>query len=222
MPERSALLHSNGQHGASAGSSFGFSYVVAYREPAYEESGRVRNTAKVYVAEAEVTSRLYELGVSAAALRQAVEYGYQYASSVTLHDPNGAEGSMMWLKTNRGLRDALVPQGWTVSRVKNYETTVHESGSHAIAVAAGNANTGIKDKRVSTKRERGPATREAVETNYQIDMFEADPDAFPHLLRPLTVAQLHTWLLLQYIDHRKQEIRSELSRPMEMASDGHV
>jgi hypothetical protein len=182
----------------------------------------VRNAARIYATEAEVTSRLYPLRVSTDALRQALEHGYQYASSTTLHDPNGAEGSMMYHKINRGLRDVLVPQGWKVDRTKNYETTVHESENHAIAVAAGNANTGIKDKRVSTKRERGPATRDAVETNYTLDMFEADPGAFPSLLRPLPSARLHTWLLLHYIDHKEQEIRSELSLPLEMNSEGHV
>lgn len=187
-------------------------------------SKEVRNVGRpvrIHAAPAAASSRLNELGVSQDILRQALEYGLQYAFSVTLHDPTGEEGSLMWIKTVRGLRDGLVPQGWKPDSAKNYQTTIHPSGTHAIAVAGGNANTGIGDKHPTTKRDRGQATRDAVDANSQLDMADLE-ETFPRSLRPLTVPRLHTWLLLHYIDRTAQEVRSELSLPLEMTDDGFV
>lgn len=179
--------------------------------------------ARVYKTPAEVASRLHELDVTQETLRRAVEYGLSYASDVTRHDPNGAEGSMMWIKSVRGLNQALFPYGWKADRTKNYETTVHPTGSHAIAVAAGNAHTGIEDKEPSTKRDRGPATVNVVATNYTLNMFDVlDEEGAPRPIRLNDTARRLTWLLLHYHDKQAEEVRLELSLPLTMTSDGYV
>jgi len=130
---------------------------------------------------------------------------------------------MMYYKGNRGLRDRLVPQGWRVDQSQNFETTVHPDGTHAVAVTAGNRDTGSTGMNPSTKRDRGPATRDAVEANQQFSLFELlGEDSALRVLRPLPAPRRHTWLLLHFIDWSADEVRFELSLPLEMSAEGYV
>ena len=181
------------------------------------------STAKVYATPAVVATRLDELGLSSHLLEAAIKYALPYALEVTEHDPAGAVGSQMYLKGTRGLRDQLAPLGWKPDHTNNYETTVHPLGSHAIAVTSGNRDTGNPDKAPSTKRDRGPATRGAVDMNVQLSYLDAlGEGAAPRGLRPLPVPRWHTWLLLHFIDWTAEEVRYELSLPFEMTSEGYV
>lgn len=183
----------------------------------------MQNEARVYITETDVSSRLAELGLTQSMLDAILKHALQHALDCTDIDVQGAPGSMMYLFGNRAVRGRLAPLGWRKDQSQNYETTVHPDGTHAIAVTAGDRNTGLPDVTPSTKRDRGPVTRNAVETNQQISMFELlGEDAAVRFMRPLPAPRRHTWLLLHYLDRRNNMLRAELSIPLEMTSDGYV
>jgi hypothetical protein len=120
----------------------------------------------------------------------------------------------MWGKPMRFLRDRLVPRGWRSENKQNYATVVHPEGHHAITVAAGDAHTGIPDRTPTTRTEKGPVTREAVNGN-QLHFGEIVESFRPFVHR-------QTWLLLHYFDEETDEIRMELALPTDMTADGFV
>jgi hypothetical protein len=183
----------------------------------------VESTARVHATPVAADSRLSELGLTQADLRRTIQVGLHYYFDVTRHDPVGAGGSLMWIKCVRGLRDRLVPRGWQADNTHNYPTTVHPTRNDAIAVAAGNAYTGIAEIDPSTKRDRGPATRGAVDTNRQLSLFDLLPVAeIPLIVQPVTSPRVRTWVLLHFIDKTKEEVRVELSLPTYMTGEGFV
>jgi hypothetical protein len=162
--------------------------------------------------------RLDELGLYEEVLRDAVQNGLQHAFACTLHDPPSLPGILAWGKTVRHLRDRLIPQGWSGSNARNYATVIHPKGSLAIAVAAGDSNTGCLEPLMpSTRAEKGPATRDAVLSN-QLTF----ADVSEHFPRPESVPGMQTWLLLHYADEVAEEVRLELSLPADMTADGFV
>lgn len=172
---------------------------------------------RVFVEPVPLAGRLHEMGVEQNVLRDAVEFGMRHAFDCTRHEPPNLPGILAWGKTVRSLRDSLVPQGWKASNARNYATVIHPRGTYAIAVAAGNSNTGVSDESPSTRAEKGPATRDAVHLN-QLTFWDIS-ESFP---RPELVPGTQTWLLLHYADEETEEIRLELSLPAGMTSDGHV
>jgi hypothetical protein len=162
--------------------------------------------------------RLDELGLKEEVLREAVQTGLQHAFGCTLHDPPSLPGILAWGKTVRHLRDRLIPQGWTGSNARNYATVIHPKGNLAIAVAAGDSNTGRPEPLMpSTRAEKGPATRDAVRSN-QLTF----ADVSEHFPPPKEIPGTQTWLLLHYADELAEEIRLELSLPADMTADGFV
>ena len=161
---------------------------------------------------AEVASRLTQLGVNQEILRAGPVWGLRQAVQTTRHDPASFYGIMLWGKTVRHLRDRLVPNGWTIDNKSNYPTTVSPDGTTAIAVAAGDWRTGLRDETPSTRSEKGPATENIVRRN-QMQFHDLFP-SFP--------AGVQTWLLLHFFEEEKEEIRVELSLPSSIDGDGFV
>src|SRR5437762_1364435 len=93
----------------------------------------------------EAAGKLHELGVREDVLQEALQTGVQHAFACTRHDPPNLPGILAWGKTVRHLRDVLVPQGWEISNARNYATVIHPRSGLAIAVAAGDAHTGIPE-----------------------------------------------------------------------------
>lgn len=164
----------------------------------------------------ESAPRLSELGLERDDLVGALRLGLAAASSCTKHDPQNAAGFMQWSRTVRGLRDTLVPRGWRAVSSRNYPTVVSPDGAIAIAVAAGDHNTGIAGAIPSTRSPKGPATKDAVSLN-QMSFGEVDQSFVD--VAPVPRA---TWLLLHYHDSVANEIRFELSVPGGFDEDGVV
>lgn len=162
--------------------------------------------------ELEGQERLGDLDVATHELREAIRIGYGHAAGCTNHDPRSLPGTLAWGKGTGHLRDVLKLRGWVADSYSNYETVVHPSNSHAIALAAGTADTGRKAL-PRTKTPKGPATSRAVRRNAQMSFVGADP-AFGYV----AVEDEHrtTWLLLHYHDRVADQIRLELSCPDEM------
>ncbi len=171
----------------------------------------------LFINPGEVPSRLHQLGLEENDLREALEFALRHSVECTSHDPPSVPGFLMWAKTSRALRDRLVPRGWKPSNARNYATVVSPSGTHAIAVAGGDVHTGIPLKTPSTRREKGPATRDAIEQN-QLTFSDRDP-TFPRAPAP---SPSQTWLLVHCEDRSKDEVRLELSLPSAMTAEGVV
>jgi hypothetical protein len=160
--------------------------------------------------------RLHALGLSVADLHQAIEDGYGAAASCTDNDPRALPGVLAWGKGIGSLRDLLAPRGWTADRAAGYERAVHPSNTHALALAAGTSQTGLEGLAPRTRNPKGRATSDAVRCNAQL-VLGIETNAFAGAgVQSSVDAQRETWLLLHYYDKDKQEIRIELSLPLEM------
>ncbi len=157
--------------------------------------------------------RLARLGVTANDLRESLHAGYSYAAGCTGHDPRSLPGILAWGKGIGHLRDVMKTRGWTADSTSNYETVVHPTNAHAIALASGTPETGRADGTPRTKTPKGPATSRVVKQNQQLSFAGADP-AFGDAL--VDDKDRETWVLLHYYDREAEEIRCELSCPSEM------
>lgn len=158
--------------------------------------------------------RIQQLDLATAELHQCMFAGYSAAATCTDHEPRSLPGTMAWGKSIGHLRDVLKPRKWTADRAANYETAVHPSNSHAIAICAGTSQTGIADSAAPrTKTPKGPATSRAVRRNAQMSLALG-----PAVMGVERVADKHreTWILLHYFDRYAEEIRLELSSPLTM------
>jgi hypothetical protein len=164
--------------------------------------------------DADGVRRLQQLGLSSEVLRESARIGHGHAAGCTDHDPRSLPGTLAWGKGTGHLRDELKPDGWTPDRQENFETVVHPSNSHAVALAAGTSQTGRREgPPPRTKTPRGPATSRAVDANKQLSFAGSDPAFGP---AHADGDERETWLLLHYHDQPAGEVRLELSCPDEM------
>jgi hypothetical protein len=166
------------------------------------------------LSELEGRQRLVDLELLEQDLHEAIRIGYGHAAGCTSHDPRSLPGTLAWGKGTGHLRDLLKVRGWTADSCSNYETVVHPTNSHAVALAAGTVGTGRRDGFPRTKTPKGPATSQAVTRNAQLSFVGQDP-AFGDL--PVEDKDRATWLLLHYYDRGREEIRLELSCPDAMS-----
>lgn len=170
----------------------------------------------IHIDPIDVAGRLDELDVRAANLIEAVQYGAHFVYESTANDPRASLGMLAWGKTNRGLRDRLVPEGWDTRSERGYELTIHPTLNYGIAVSSGDAYTGQDgDFDPSTSSDKGQATRDIVKHNGQLSFATIAPDEFPDQEPP----PHETWLLLYCIDEERDEVRLELSRPKAMTDN---
>jgi hypothetical protein len=148
-------------------------------------------TARVLVAD-EAIDRLAELGLSLGLIERVVRQADAEAAFCTPFDPPIMEGLIRWARTNRFLREELVPLGWGFDNPRNLPRTIHPSGQFAIVATTGDDVTGLASLLPAPKYAKGYATVRAIGVNEQLalDFGDFDPGDLPprdHLL---------TWLLL--------------------------
>lgn len=169
----------------------------------------------------EVQTRLAELGLDPEALAQVIKRGYVAFTLCTVNDPPLFPGFAAWAQTVRALREYLVPQGWRRCDENNYSLVINPTEDMAIAVATGDDGTGRVDAVPTTKSSKGPSTVEAVVANQAQLTF-----AFEELPSVATdegdetIEERMTWLLL--VHRGEGEVRSELSLPLSMGTDGRI
>lgn len=169
----------------------------------------------------EVQTRLAELGLDPEALAQVIKRGYVAFTLCTVNDPPLFPGFAAWAQTVRALREYLVPQGWRRCDENNYSLVINPTEDMAIAVATGDDGTGRIDAVPTTKSSKGPSTAEAVVANQTQLTF-----AFEELPSVATdegdeaIEERMTWLLL--VHRGEGEVRSELSLPLSMGTDGRI
>jgi hypothetical protein len=118
-------------------------------------------------------------------------------------------------ETLRALRDEMAPL-WRPVSSDNVEKTVSPDKLVAIVVWSGNRDTGLAHRHPSSKRPRGGATLKEVDDNLQCGLFPNDDRG------EAGGETSATWVLLYYVDERKEEIRVELSMPLRYDHDGVV
>jgi hypothetical protein len=138
------------------------------------------------------------------------------ASFCTPLDPPIMEGLTRWARTNRFLREELIPLGWTYDNPRNLARTIHPSGEFAIVAATGDELTGLADVLPGTRYRKGEATTAAVEANEQLAFDFPDLDV-THFVTG--TAAIRTWVLLFHAD--EDEFRVELSLP-DRIEDGRI
>jgi hypothetical protein len=148
---------------------------------------------------------------SATSLVEAVAAAHDEAERCTANDVATRGGYLRWATPFRYLGDEYVSKGWKRDRPGGYELLVSPDGKCGIGVAQGDHATGTQNM-PSTLIERGPLTAQAVRGNKNQMRFPAEvhPDFAPDV-----DPELVTWLLLSHYDRAADEIRIELSKPVE-------
>ena len=164
----------------------------------------------------EARHRLHTFGLDPESLQGVVQRGMAAAVSCTRNHPAVLSGILGWGETVCALREVLLPKGWKRLDEGNLPLTVSESGAFAITVATGDEDTGRPEGSPCTKSKKGPRVASAVSAN-QLQLFPVTVS-----LRTDEDADRATWLLLIHRDPLSRELRSELSRPVNMGVDGRV
>lgn len=164
-----------------------------------------------------IASRLMQMGMNEAALREAVYQGHLQRTRLTLNHPSIYHGLNMWGEIVAALREQLRSDGWVRHEVGSFALTVHEELKLAVTVASGDEGTGIPSAHPSNRSRKGRNTVEAIEANRQLELFERLP---PEDQQEGEGKQ--TWVLMHHTDLGRSEIRLEMSRPSSIGKDGKI
>lgn len=164
-----------------------------------------------------ISSRLGQLSVNEAGLREAVYQGHLQRTRLTLNHPSIYHGLNMWGEVVAALREQLRPIGWTRQEIGSFALTVHEELKLAITVASGDEGTGNPSAHPSNRSKKGRNTVEAIEANRQLELFERLPPENQE-----EGEDRQTWVLMHHTDTVRGEIRVELSRPSSIGKDGKI
>ena len=172
----------------------------------------------LHVEVTSVLTRLAQLGLTEAPLLQSVKASYIAKANCTDNHPPLYPHIAAWSEAVRTLRDALKPEGWTRFNDQNSPKTVSPDGTVSIIVSTGNDATGNDKASPATSSSKGPITADAIEVNRSLQLF------LPGMELPVELLdddeQVSTWILL--VHHAKNELRAELSLPLDVGTDGRV
>jgi len=165
-----------------------------------------------------VAIALKAMGLDSSTLRAAVRGGHDVAARVTKNDVRTKAGYERWAVPLRYLGDKFAPKGFRRKRPGGYEVLRSPDDLFDIAVVAGNFATGDRDRMPTSALDRGPLTGQVIDHNrgqmhldsnvVPLGVREVSPDVSPDRL---------TWFLLHFFDERRDELRIELSVPVEFA-----
>lgn len=161
----------------------------------------------------DAEDRLHELGLSIDLLRECLEHGQYAGDDTTPNHPRVSRGWYVWSETNRELRDALVPDGWTKSEQNNIPRTIAPDGSYCIVAVSGEEGTGTRGAAPGTKNPRGAAGLATVQENRQLELF---PDLYSESDRD----RMRTWYLL-YL-RQEDTLYAELVLPTKVDGSGSI
>lgn len=165
---------------------------------------------------AEAEARLARLGIEARLLNRALERGEEEFARTTDNCPPGGRGHVRWTWTVAGLREGLVPRGWsrddsTLNFVVSSCKTLRIATSRADELTG--RESGTRQPRTKNK---GLFTIQAIEKNEQLDLLAAlfGKDGLgAESKRDAALKQdlQETWFLLYY--RGQDRMQCELSRP---------
>ncbi|MEV6527222.1 hypothetical protein AB0M43_35355 [Longispora sp. NPDC051575] len=168
--------------------------------------------------ESEAGRRLAELGLDSELLTTILLAADAEARLYTELDPPGMSGMARYSRTVRGLRQALLPQGWSFDNVMNQARTLSPDQDVAIIATLGDINAGNPDPGVvpTQQHPKGQATTRAVECNGQLSLLD-----LPELhWAPPAISGTTTWVLLYH--PTEERITAELSLPEMVGERGRI
>jgi hypothetical protein len=177
--------------------------------------------SKIYFDPYDVDERLAQLGLERETFDTAAKENYAAWASCTPHHPVTFPGQSGWAEMNRSIADSLVISRWgTWQSERNLPLVVNSTGMMAITASSGDEDTGRKDGFPCTSSAKGPRTAQFVKANKQqkFAFMEAPADLAAAVKKP----GRSTWIFLCFRDLLHNELRYELSRPIDMSEDGHV
>jgi Zn-dependent peptidase ImmA (M78 family) len=117
----------------------------------------------------DALDRLSQLGLKLEYLEYAFRKADAEARTYTEHDPPSASGIARWSRTNRFLRDRLVPEEeWTSSNPHNVPITTSPDKMTTIIATTGDDDTGIASGSPTTKYAKGQASIRAIRRNRHV------------------------------------------------------
>lgn len=196
-------------------SCFFSTIVVRFQEVKLPDTSM---NAILHVEPISVLSRLQQLDLTETPLLLAVKASFIAKANCTENHPPLFPPIAAWSEAVRTLRDALKPTGWMRFNDQNSPKTVSPDGSISIIVATGNEATGNPAVEPATTSSKGPNTAGAIEVNRSMQLY------LPGMELPVSLRdedeKVSTWILL--VHHAKNELRAELSLPLDVGTDGRV
>jgi hypothetical protein len=165
------------------------------------------------LAEKKAVDRLAEFGLTVEMVERVVRRADADASMCTYLDPPIMEGLTRWARTNRYLREELIPAGWQFDNPRNLPRTIHPGGEFAIVATTGDDLTGLAELLPATKYAKGGATAAAVEQNGQLTLDFGDFDFGRDR------SSVQTWLLLFRVNDEGFRVELSLSNAI---TDGRI
>lgn len=163
----------------------------------------------------DAATRLRELGLDLAMLREVVLQGEQARAEATHHDPINAAAWDAYRYRVRAFRDHAVPRGWTADYAGGLEKTWSPDEKHVVITRAGDEGVGLGSAFPQPKQKPGAEIRGIVESA----TLPLDPNWLN--ARPTKLAPSHTtWILLVY--NRADLVRAELSSPIGLTDEDNV
>lgn len=169
----------------------------------------------------DVNRRLAELGVTLEILMKAVQASQAARAACTENDAPTAPGFSAWNGAVRSLREDLGLEHWRRVNDTGQPLIVRPDGELAITPASGDENTGregILDPK--TRSCKGPRTIEKVNANGWIfpELEEDEADR----VNATNKRRGNLWILLIHYDRTIEQVRSELSRPIDVDQEGRI
>jgi hypothetical protein len=169
----------------------------------------------------DINRRLAELGLTYEILIKAVGISLAARNACTANDPPNFPAIAAWAAAVRSLREDLGLEKWERVNDTGQPLIVRPDGGLALTCAGADWNTGKEGSfDPKTNSCKGPRTIEKVQRNGWL---------FPELeedeLTRLESAEKrikNLWMLLIHFDPTLGQVRSELSRPVELDAEGHI
>lgn len=142
--------------------------------------------------------------------------------SVGALKPKGFGGTNAWAFGTEALRALFIPKGWIPVDPNNQPRVISPDGKHAIAVISGDSDTGNPYGEPQTRNKRGSQTLRSVAYNSrQGQLFPVSSAVGERSKLDLAEGQ-SLWILLFHVDVGAQEVRYELSRPVNFGDNDKV
>jgi hypothetical protein len=168
----------------------------------------------------ESQDRFTRIGITEEILSNAIKMGLRDRNQVSDLYPVTTKGLRTWEGVIAGLRGGLLGLSefdWTKDHKKGLSITSSKLANLTLVVTSGDKATGVVEKTAKTKNAKGPSTIEFVGRNG--DLFEG----FDNNVENIKADPNETWVLLYFVDNAKNEVRYELSLPINLHSiDGKL
>ncbi len=169
----------------------------------------------------DVNRRLAELGLTAEILTKAVEASQFARDACTENDAPNFPSIAAWNGAVRSLREDLGLEGWTRVNDTGQPLIVRPDGAFAVTPTSADENTGRQSQfDPKTNSSKGPRTLEKVQLNGWLFQDMADSEAAD--VESINKQRMNLWMLLIHYDRALGQVRSELSRPVDVDNEGHV